>query len=199
MIWHLATRTLTIDERPLVMGIVNVTPDSFSDGGQFDTTEKAVAHGLNLIEQGADILDIGGESTRPGAVPVPLDEELGRVVPVVEALSKRASVPISVDTSKAEVARRSLECGAEIINDVSALAGDAAMPGVVRQGGAGVVLMHMQGTPATMQQNPRYKEVVADLLRFFRREFEIVGTRESNQRRSRSTRASASARRLSTR
>src|SRR4051794_9165938 len=119
-VWHLATQTLTIGDRPLVMGIVNVTPDSFSDGGHFNTTAKAVAHGLELVKQGADLLDIGGESTRPGAAPVPLDEELLRVVPVVEALAHDTQVPISVDTSKAEVARQCLQRGAEIINDVTA-------------------------------------------------------------------------------
>jgi dihydropteroate synthase len=149
------------------MGIVNVTPDSFSDGGQFDTTEGAVAHGLELVRQGADLLDIGGESTRPGSAPIPLDEELRRVLPVVQALAKQVPVPISVDTSKAEVARQCLAAGATIVNDVTALQGDAAMPAVVRDAQAGVVLMHMQGTPATMQVAPHYDDVVADIGRFF--------------------------------
>src|SRR5438105_11103862 len=149
-LWQLATQTLTIGERPLVMGIVNVTPDSFSDGGRFLTSDAAVAHGLELVRQGADLLDIGGESTRPGTNPVPLDEELARVVPVVEALARQTQVPISVDTSKAEVARQCLERGAAIINDVTALSGDPEMVGVVQRGGAGGVLMPMQGTPPTM-------------------------------------------------
>jgi dihydropteroate synthase len=166
--WQLRTQTLTIGERPLLMGILNVTPDSFSDGGRFGTTKKAIAHGLEMVKQGADLLDIGGESTRPGAKPVSLNVELDRVVPVVEALAQRINVPISVDTSKAEVARQCLERGAQIINDVTGLAGDPDMIAVVRQFDAGVVLMHMQGTPATMQLDPRYDDVVADVLKFLR-------------------------------
>jgi dihydropteroate synthase len=164
--WHLPDRILCLD-RPLVMGIVNVTPDSFSDGGRHVTPTAAVAYALKLVEQGADLLDIGGESTRPGALPVALDEELRRVLPVVEALAARVPVPLSVDTFKAEVARRSLQAGARIINDVTALAGDAAMMEVVRAAGAGMILMHMQGTPATMQADPRYDNVTADICRFF--------------------------------
>jgi dihydropteroate synthase len=166
--WQLRTQALTIGERPLVMGILNVTPDSFSDGGRFNTAEKAVVHGLEMVNQGADLLDVGGESTRPGAKPVDLGVELGRVVPVVEALVQQTSVPISVDTSKAEVARQCLKHGAQIINDVTALAGDPQMTAVVREFDAGIVLMHMQGTPATMQRDPRYKDVVAEVLRFLR-------------------------------
>jgi dihydropteroate synthase len=166
--WHLATRTLEIGEVPLVMGVVNVTPDSFSDGGRYAGRKAAVARGLELVRQGADMLDVGGESTRPGAEAVLADEELRRVVPVVEALAAKAGVPVSVDTSKAAVARRCLDAGAEIVNDVTALAGDPDMAAVVRDAGAGVVLMHMQGTPRTMQRAPHYGDVVADLLRFFR-------------------------------
>jgi len=167
MEWRLSDRVLTIGHRPLVMGIVNVTPDSFSDGGRYTSTEAAVAHGLELAEQGADILDIGGESTRPGASPVLLDEELRRVVPVVKGLAASVSVPISVDTSKAEVARQSLAAGARIINDVTALTGDPEMAKVARTHRTGVVLMHMKGTPATMQDDPRYDDVLADIVRFF--------------------------------
>ncbi len=167
--WHLAKRTLEIGDVPLVMGVLNVTPDSFSDGGRFAGRKSAVAHGLELVRQGADLLDVGGESTRPGAEAVPVDEELQRVVPVVEALAAKVGVPISVDTSKAEVARRCLEAGAEIINDVTALAGDPEMAAVVGAASAAVVLMHMQGTPRTMQQAPHYRDVVAELLAFFRR------------------------------
>jgi dihydropteroate synthase len=166
MQWHLRDRTLTIT-RPLVLGIVNVTPDSFSDGGRYAAADAAVAHGLALVEQGADLLDIGGESTRPGAAPVPLEEELRRVVPVVERLAAQSGVPLSVDTSKAEVARACLAAGAHVINDVTALAGDPAMPEVVRAAGCGVIVMHMQGTPATMQLNPQYADVVADISAFF--------------------------------
>ena len=135
----------------VLMGVVNVTPDSFSDGGRYLDPQAAVDHALALQAEGAAILDIGGESTRPGAQPVPLDEEVRRVVPVVTELARRTTVPISVDTSKAEVARMCLEAGAAIVNDVTALAGDPAMMDVVRRAGAGAVLMHMQGTPATMQ------------------------------------------------
>src|SRR5262249_10646242 len=152
---------------PLIMGIVNVTPDSFSDGGLFAATDAAVAHGLEVVGQGADLLDVGGESTRPGAAPVPLDEELRRVLPVVEALVTQTNVPISVDTYKAEVARRCLAVGAHVVNDVTGLAGDQDMAGVVAAARAGVVLMHMQGTPTTMQLDPRYEDVVADIARYF--------------------------------
>src|SRR5262245_28078579 len=166
--WQIRDRLLEI-RRPLVMGIVNVTPDSFSDGGKFFSPDAAIAHGLQLIEEGADLLDIGGESTRPGSQPVSLDEELQRVVPVVRALARQSSVPISVDTSKAEVARQSLEAGAHIINDVTALQGDPAMPEVVRDSGAGAILMHMQGTPTTMQIAPHYDDVVTEVYEFLER------------------------------
>ena len=149
------------------MGIVNVTPDSFSDGREHATEESAIAHGLQLVRDGADLLDIGGESTRPGAEPVPLEEELRRVVPVVEGLVAQITVPVSVDTSKAEVARRCLAAGARIINDVTALAGDSDMPAVVREHACGVILMHMQGTPQTMQQAPQYEDVVSEIGHFF--------------------------------
>jgi dihydropteroate synthase len=148
------------------MGIVNVTPDSFSDGGQFLNADAAVAHGLELIRQGADLLDVGGESTRPGSQPVPLDDELKRVVPVVTALAKQTATPISIDTSKPEVADACLQAGARIINDVTGLA-DPGMVEVARKHAAGVIVMHMQGTPATMQMSPHYDDVVADIARYF--------------------------------
>jgi len=166
-LWHLSGRVLTIDNRPLVMGIVNVTPDSFSDGGKYADTDAAVAKGLDLIRQGADILDIGGESTRPGSLPVPLDEEMRRVLPVIQDLSRQAAVPLSVDTSKSEVARASLAAGAHIINDVTALTGDPAMAQVVCESMAGVILMHMKGTPETMQRYPHYEDPVEEIGRFF--------------------------------
>jgi dihydropteroate synthase len=165
-LWQLRDRTLSPGAPPLVLGIVNVTPDSFSDGGRFLDADAAVAQGLRLIEQGADLLDIGGESTRPGSQPIDLDEELSRVIPVVRRLAARTSTPLSVDTSKAEVARQALEVGAHVINDITALEGDPAMPEVVRRGRAGVILMHMQGTPATMQAEPRYEDVVAEVAEF---------------------------------
>jgi dihydropteroate synthase len=164
--WTLRDRVLAW-RHCLVMGVVNVTPDSFSDGGLHAETGEAVAHGLDLIAQGADLVDVGGESTRPGSQPVALDEELARVVPVVEALVRQGSVPISVDTSKAEVARACLEAGAHIINDVTALTGDPQMAEVACRYGAAVILMHMQGTPQTMQIAPTYADVVVDIYRYF--------------------------------
>jgi len=149
--------------RPLVMGIVNVTPDSFSDGGRHAGVEVAVAHGLSLVAEGADILDVGGESTRPYSVAVSADVELGRVGEVVRQLAERAGVPISIDTSKATVAARAVELGAEIINDVTGLEGDPDMIRVAVDSRAGICAMHMQGTPQTMQDDPRYDDVVRDI------------------------------------
>jgi dihydropteroate synthase len=146
------------------MGIVNVTPDSFSDGGLYFDAARAVAHGRELVEAGADVLDIGGESTRPGADPVGEQEELERVVPVIEGLA--GTVPISVDTSKAGVARAAIEAGAAIVNDVTALRGDPGMAEVCAGAGVGVVLMHMLGEPRTMQDDPRYDDPVADIRDF---------------------------------
>ncbi len=168
LVWRVGGRDLVLCGRPLVMGVVNVTPDSFSDGGRYLSPDAAVAHGLELTRQGADLLDVGGESTRPGSSPVPAAEELERVLPVVRALAKEAGVPISVDTSKAMVARACLDAGAAIVNDVTALGGDPDMAEVVRNGKAGAILMHMQGTPATMQQNPRYGDVVSEITDFLR-------------------------------
>ena len=148
------------------MGIVNVTPDSFSDGGQFYDPQRAVAHALRLVEDGADLLDIGAESTRPGALPVDEQEERRRLIPVVTAIAKAVSVPISIDTSKSEVARAAIDAGAGMINDVTALRGDRAMVDVVAETGVGLVLMHMQGTPATMQRAPRYDDVVGEIAEF---------------------------------
>jgi dihydropteroate synthase len=156
------------------MGIVNVTPDSFSDGGKYSDPDAAVAKGLELVRQGADILDIGGESTRPGALPVPVEEELHRVMPVIQALARQTAVPLSVDTSKAEVARASLAAGAHVINDVTALNGDPEMAKVIRESKAGVILMHMQGTPATMQHDPHYEDPVREIARFFSERLRFV-------------------------
>lgn len=148
-----------------VMGIVNVTPDSFSDGGEFFDHERAIAQGVKLARQGADVLDIGGESTRPGAKAVALEEEeLRRVIPVIEGLA--GVVPLSIDTAKAEVARRAIAAGAEIVNDVTALRGDPEMAGVCAEAGTRIVLMHMLGTPRTMQDDPRYNDVVAEVAEF---------------------------------
>ncbi len=165
--WDLPSGRVLLGRTPWLMGIVNVTPDSFSDGGRFFDVEAAVAHGLELAAAGADILDIGGESTRPGSDPVPLEEELRRVIPVVTRLAQQTKVPLSVDTTKAEVARRAVEAGAVIVNDVSGLRFDERMPEVCRDARAGVICMHMQGTPKTMQRNPHYTDVVEDVRRFF--------------------------------
>ena len=148
------------------MGILNVTPDSFSDGGLYLDAEAAAERGLSLAADGADIIDIGGESTRPGADAVPADEEIRRVVPVVEALRKRSPVLISVDTTKADVARHALAAGADIINDISALRFDPGLAGVVAGAGAGLVLMHMKGTPRTMQVAPSYEDLLGEVRGF---------------------------------
>jgi dihydropteroate synthase len=163
--WTVRGRVLSLS-RPLIMGIVNVTPDSFSDGGQHPTYGTALAHALRLVEEGADILDIGGESTRPGAADVTPDEELERVVPLVESLAREV-VPLSVDTSKPEVMRAAIGAGAAIINDVRALQAPGAVDAVA-DSDCGVVLMHMQGMPRTMQMAPRYEDVVAEIRVFLR-------------------------------
>jgi dihydropteroate synthase len=171
LVWHLRDRTIEFGRRPLVMGIVNVTPDSFSDGGRFLDTHAAVAHAERLIEAGADILDIGGESTRPGAEPVAPDEELARVLPVVEPLAGR--VPVSVDTMKPEVAHLALERGAQIVNDVGGFR-DPEMIRVAAEHRASVVVMHMQGTPETMQRAPRYIDVVREVGEFFQDRLRVL-------------------------
>ena len=164
--WKLRTRTLEFGRRPLLMGILNVTPDSFSDGGAFSDANRAIEHGLALVEQGADILDIGGESTRPYASPIDHPEELRRVAPVVARLREMTDAPISIDTSKAAVAREMLSAGVEIINDVSGLERDPLMVAVALEFRAAVCAMHMQGTPQTMQDNPTYADVVQDILAY---------------------------------
>lgn len=159
--WH--GRQMHLGPATTIMGIVNVTPDSFSDGGQFHATDDAVAQAERLVEAGADILDIGGESTRPFADDVPEEEEIGRVVPVIKALAKRISVPISIDTTKAPVADKAVAAGASIINDVSAMQMDERMPQTAAQLDVPVILMHMKGSPRTMQKDPRYDDVVAEV------------------------------------
>jgi dihydropteroate synthase len=159
--YNLASRTH-------VMGILNVTPDSFSDGGRYLDFEKAIDHGRKLAEEGADILDIGGESTRPGSEPVSAEEEIRRVVPVIEALTKKIIVPISIDTCKSEVAEAALRAGAVIVNDISALTFDAKMASVAVKHQASIVLMHIQGTPKNMQMNPKYKNVTEEVKQFLR-------------------------------
>lgn len=156
---------------PSVMGVVNVTPDSFSDGGHYAAADQAVAHALELAEQGADILDVGGESTRPGSEAVTLSQELDRVIPVVLALRKRTDIPISIDTSKPEVMRAAIEAGANMINDVLALQETGALEAAAQQG-ATVCLMHMRGRPRTMQQEPVYENVVEEVFQFLRERVE---------------------------
>ena len=161
--WKLRTRTLACGERPLLMGIVNVTPDSFSDGGKFLDHQAAVDHAIQLLDDGADIVDIGGESTRPYSTPVAEEEELRRVLPVIEdVFRQRPTVVISIDTSKPAVAEAAIAAGAEIINDITGL-NDVRLAHVARESGAGVCVMHMQGTPQTMQDNPTYGDVVAEI------------------------------------
>lgn len=153
--------------RPLLMGILNVTPDSFSDGGKYFDAERATARALEIQEEGADILDIGGESSRPGAEPVSIEEELARVTPVLEAIMPSISIPVSIDTTRAAVAERALELGASMVNDISALSFDPHMADVVCSYGCPVVLMHMAGNPRTMQKSPHYENVVEEILQFF--------------------------------
>ncbi|MEW6058641.1 MAG: dihydropteroate synthase [Actinomycetota bacterium] len=174
LVWRCGDLVLDCAERTLIMGILNVTPDSFSDGGRYFDHAAAVEHAARMVDEGADIIDVGGESTRPGSDPVPAAEERDRVVPVVEALASRVSVPISVDTRKAEVAREALGAGAKIVNDVTAGA-DTEMFDVVKDAGAGLVLMHMLGDPKTMQEAPRYGDVVAEVREFLR---ERIGAAE---------------------
>lgn len=166
--WRLARRELNFvagngTRRPLVMGILNVTPDSFSDGGKHHVAQRAIEAGLRMARDGADIIDIGGESTRPYSTPVDTDEELRRVIPVIRGLAGKVGVPISIDTSKAEVAREAIENGAEIINDVTGLDGDPEMAVLAARTSVGVCVMHMRGTPQTMQDDPRYGCVVTEI------------------------------------
>lgn len=167
MIWRIRGRDFDLARRGMIMGILNVTPDSFSDGGSFVDPDAAVAHGLRMLGEGAEILDIGGESTRPGAPEVAADEELRRVLPVIERLRPMTKALLSIDTSKPAVAAAALAAGADIVNDVSGLR-DAAMGPLCARAGAGVVIMHMQGTPRTMQVNPAYTDVVREVGDFFR-------------------------------
>ncbi|MGQ0812034.1 MAG: dihydropteroate synthase [Nitrospiraceae bacterium] len=164
---HAKDRVIRWDSGPLLVGILNVTPDSFFDGGRFLDPGAATAHAVEMVKSGADLLDIGGESSRPGAIPIDESEELRRVIPVVQSVCRAVSVPIAVDTTRASVARRALEAGAVMINDISALRGDPDMARVVADAEAGIVLMHMQGTPQTMQEAPAYVDVMEDVKRFF--------------------------------
>jgi len=174
ILWECRDRRLEIGARPLIMGVLNVTPDSFSDGGRFLDPRRAIEQGRAMIAEGADLVDVGGESTRPGAAPVDEEEELRRVLPVVEALATGTDAVISVDTCKARVAAEAVRRGASVINDVTALTGDPGMEAVARSSGAGVVLMHMQCDPRTMQANPVYGDVVADVTAYLRSRVETL-------------------------
>ena len=165
--WCCLDQTFACGPRSLVAGVVNVTPDSFSDGGRFLAPEQAARQARAMAEAGADLIDVGGESSRPGAYPVPLEEELSRVLPALEAIREVCDVPLSVDTTKAEVARQALERGVVVINDISALRADPEMARVAAESGAGVVLMHMQGRPRSMQTRPHYADVVGEVEKFF--------------------------------
>ena len=167
MIWRACDRSWEFPRPTLVMGVVNVTPDSFSDGGKFQSTNQAVEHALRLAEDGADILDIGGESTRPSATPVDESVELSRVIPVIEKLAGQTQAALSIDTQKPTVAQAAVKAGAAIINDIAANREDEAMWQLVAETGAGYVAMHMQGTPQTMQEAPQYDNVVNDVEAFF--------------------------------
>ena len=171
----LPTRAGNLDfsQGPLLMGILNVTPDSFSDGGKFLSPEMAIAQAETMVEEGASLLDIGGESTRPGATPVSVEEEIARVIPLVELLAQRLPrIPLSIDTTKAEVARQALEEGASLINDISALRDDSEMVKVLKEHQVSVILMHRQGTPQTMQANPNYRDVTQEVFTFLQERLE---------------------------
>ncbi len=169
LVWRLRSQELRLGCPPLVMGILNVTPDSFSDGGLHQQTEDAVSAALRMEDDGAAIIDIGGESTRPYSSPVAVDQELRRVVPVLERLAGRLTIPISIDTSKAAVAGAAIDLGAEIINDVTGLEGDAEMAALAAASKVGVCVMHMQGNPQTMQDHPQYIDVVAEICDYLTR------------------------------
>jgi dihydropteroate synthase len=170
-IWKVADRVFNVSRQGLIMGVLNVTPDSFSDGGKFFATEKAIEQGLRMVAEGADIIDVGGESTRPGAEPVAAEKELHRVIPVIEKLRAKIDVPISIDTWKAEVAREAIHAGAAIVNDVTGGRGDEGMLSLIAETKSAFVIMHMQGTPRTMQNQPQYGDVVSEVADFFRQQY----------------------------
>ena len=172
--WKVGGNVIDLTNRALLMGILNVTPDSFSDGGEFFATEAAVNHALAMAGGGADIIDVGGESTRPGATPVSLNDEMERVLPVIEQLARAIPLPLSIDTSKAAVARAALAQGATIINDVTGGRGDAEMFALAAEKKAAVIIMHMQGTPQTMQLDPAYGDVVSEVADYFRQRYAVA-------------------------
>jgi dihydropteroate synthase len=170
-IWKIAGHAIDLSRRGMIMGVLNVTPDSFSDGGEFFSLDQAVARGLQIAAEGAQIVDVGGESTRPGAEPVSLDEELRRVIPVIERLREKIDIFISIDTSKSAVANAALDAGAVIVNDVTGGGGDGEMMRLIAKRNAGFIIMHMQGEPRTMQIAPHYVHVVSEVADFFRQQY----------------------------
>src|SRR6266702_2872267 len=169
--WKIVERVFDLSRQGLIMGVLNVTPDSFSDGGKFLTTEKAVEHGMQMAAEGADLIDVGGESTRPGAESIAAEEELHRVIPVIEKLRPKIHIPISIDTSKAQVASAAIETGASIVNDVTGGRGDEEMLPLVAETKSAFIIMHMQGNPRTMQNQPRYSDVISEIADFFRQQY----------------------------
>lgn len=170
--WRCGDYLLNYRRRPLVMGVLNVTPDSFSDGGLFLKGTKAIDHGLRLEEEGADVIDIGGESTRPGALPVSFDEESQRVLPTVNTLAKKLKIPLSIDTRNSEIAKRAIEAGVSIINDVSGFSHDPKMFLMAAKGKTGLVFMHSKGSPETMQKSPRYRNLIDDIYYFLKKQID---------------------------
>ncbi|MDP3048114.1 MAG: dihydropteroate synthase [Thermodesulfovibrionales bacterium] len=166
--------SLDFSKKTYLMGILNVTPDSFSDGGQYFDRGLAIKRAHEMVEEGADIIDVGGESTRPGSEPVPLQEEIARTIPVIEEISKKIKVPISIDTYKAEVAKRALDAGASIVNDISGLRFDPEMPKVVSQYKVPVVIMHIKGTPKNMQANPQYEALIPEVMDYLRESIRLA-------------------------
>jgi dihydropteroate synthase len=172
--WKIGKRVFDVSRHGLIMGVLNVTPDSFSDGGEFLTADKATERALQMAAEGAHIIDVGGESTHPGSEPVTVHEELRRVLPVIENIRRKLDVPISIDTSKAEVARAAIQAGASIVNDVTGGQGDEQMLPLVAETKSAFIIMHMQGTPRTMQIQPRYTDVVAEISEFFRQQYALA-------------------------
>src|SRR5215472_9749013 len=170
-LWRIGKHVFDVSRRGLIMGVLNVTPDSFSDGGEFFTADKAVERGVLLAREGAHIIDVGGESTRPGSEGVVVEEELRRVIPVIEKLRAKVDVPLSIDTSKAEVARAALGAGASIVNDITGCRADQRMLPLIAQTKSALIVMHMQGVPRTMQIEPQYADVVEEISEFFRQQY----------------------------
>jgi dihydropteroate synthase len=170
-LWKIGDHVFNVSRQGLIMGVLNITPDSFSDGGKFFTADKAIDQGLRMVAEGADIIDVGGESTRPGAEPVAAEEELRRVIPVIEKLRASINIPISIDTSKAEVARAAIQAGASIVNDVTGGRADEGLLPLIAETNSAFIIMHMQGTPRTMQNQPLYSDVVSEIADFFRQQY----------------------------